>query len=166
MTQAALRIATQEIVVEDVFPHAPESIWRSLTTRELIGRWLMMKPTGFEPSKGVRFTFQTTRAGMWDGVIHCEVLEVTRHKNLVYAWRGGHESNAQEYGSLLDTIVSWTLIKVDDGTRLRLVHSGFVTPRNDPAFWNMSNGWKKTFGRIRATSAEQRETTDTAETPK
>ena len=30
----------QEIVVEEVFPHAPETIWKTLTTGELIGRWL------------------------------------------------------------------------------------------------------------------------------
>jgi uncharacterized protein YndB with AHSA1/START domain len=166
MTQAAMKTATQDIVVEDVFPHAPETIWKTLTTGELIGRWLMINPTGFEPVKGVRFTFQTTRAVVWDGVIRCEVLEVTRNKSLAYSWQGGHESNAREYGSLLDTIVTWTLVKVDGGTRLRLVHSGFVAPGNDPAFWNMSNGWKKVVGRISAISGEQRETTDIEETRK
>jgi uncharacterized protein YndB with AHSA1/START domain len=165
MNQAAMKTATQDIVVDEVFPHAPETIWKTLTTGELIGRWLM-KPTGFEPVKGVRFTFQTTPAGTWDGVIHCEVLEVTRNKSLAYSWQGGHESNAQEYGSLLDTIVTWTLVKVDGGTRLRLVHSGFVTPRNDPAFWNMSNGWKKVVGRISAISGEQPEATDIEEMQK
>jgi uncharacterized protein YndB with AHSA1/START domain len=155
MTQAAMKTATQKIVVEDVLPHAPETIWKTLTTGELIGRWLLMKPNGFEAVKGGRFTFQTTRAVMWDGVIHCEVLEATRNKSLAYSWQGGHESNAHEYGSLLDTIVSWTLVKVGGGTRLRLAHSGFVTPQNDPAFWNMGNGWKKAVGRISEISGEQ-----------
>jgi uncharacterized protein YndB with AHSA1/START domain len=164
MTQAVLKIATQDIVVEEVFPHAPETIWKTLTTGELIGRWLMMKPTGFEPSKGARFTFQTTPAGGWDGVIHCEVLEVTRNERLSYSWQGGHESNGQQYGSLLDTIVVWTLAKVDGGTRLRLVHSGFVTPKNDSAFRNMSQGWKKVVGRIDSISGEQPETTGLVET--
>ena len=27
--------------------------------------------------------------------------------------------------------------------RLRLVHAGFVLPRNETAYTNMSNGWKK-----------------------
>jgi uncharacterized protein YndB with AHSA1/START domain len=39
MTQAAMKTATQDIVVEDVFPHAPETVWKTLTTGELIGRW-------------------------------------------------------------------------------------------------------------------------------
>jgi uncharacterized protein YndB with AHSA1/START domain len=153
MTEAATKFATQDIVVEEVLPHVPETIWKTLTTGELIGRWLM-KATGFEPVKGARFTLQTTPAGAWDGVIHCEVLEVTRNERLSYSWRGGHEGNVH-YGSRLDTIVTWTLARVDGGTRLRLVHSGFVAPTNDTAFKNMSEGWKKVVGNIGALSGEQ-----------
>jgi uncharacterized protein YndB with AHSA1/START domain len=153
MTVAATKLDTQDIVVEEVFPHAPETIWNTLTTGELIGRWLM-KPAGFEPVKGARFTFQTTPAGAWDGVIHCEVLDVTRNECLSYSWQAGHDGNAQ-YGSRLDTIVTLTLTRVDGGTRLRLVHSGFATPKNDAAFKNMSEGWKKVVGRIGAISGER-----------
>ena len=153
MTQAAMKTATQDIVVEEVFPHVPETIWKTLKTGELIGRWLM-EPTGFAPVKGTRFTFQTTPAGAWDGVIHCEVLDVSRNERLSFSWQGGDETNAQ-YGSRLDTIVTLTLTKVDRGTRLRLVHSGFVTPTNDSAFKTMSEGWKKVVGRIGAMSGER-----------
>jgi uncharacterized protein YndB with AHSA1/START domain len=141
MNDTASNTGTQEIVVDEFFPHAPETIWKLLTTGELIGRWLMA-PTGFEPVKGKRFTFQTTSAGAWDGVIHCQVLEATPNERLAYAWKGGHEENVG-YGSPLDTVVTWTLSRVEGGTRLRLVHSGFVTPRNDSAFKTMSSGWKK-----------------------
>ena len=141
MNDADLKAATQQIVVDEIFPHAPEAIWRTLTTGELIGRWLMA-PTGFEAVRGTRFTFQTKPAGAWDGVIHCEVLEAIPNERLVYAWRGGAESNVG-YGAPLDTVVTWTLNKVDRGTRLRLVHSGFVTPKNDSAFDTMSGGWQK-----------------------
>ena len=34
---------TREIVVEAVFPHAPETIWKTLTTGDLIGRWSNIK---------------------------------------------------------------------------------------------------------------------------
>ncbi|HEY6300470.1 MAG TPA: hypothetical protein VIW95_12600 [Candidatus Binatus sp.] len=36
MTEAAMKFNTQDIVVEEVFPHAPEAIWKALTTGELI----------------------------------------------------------------------------------------------------------------------------------
>jgi len=155
MNEAALKSDTQDIVVEEVLPHAPEVIWKTLTTGELIGRWLMMKPTGFESAKGARFTFQTTSAGVWDGVIHCEVLDVARNERLSYSWQGGHDGNNGHYGSRLDTIVTWTLARVDGGTRLCLVHSGFVLPKNGTAFRNMSDGWKKVVRNVDTIAAEQ-----------
>jgi len=153
MTETAMKFNTQDIVVEEVFPHAPEAIWKTLTTGELIGRWLM-PTTGFEAVKGKRFTFQTTPAGAWDGIIQCQVLEVTPNERLVYTWKSGHEGNVG-YGATLDTVVTWTLSKVANGTCLRLVHSGFVLPKNDTAFKNMSEGWEKVVGRIGAISGEK-----------
>src|SRR5436305_15141439 len=108
-----------------------------------------MAPTGFAPMAGNRFTFQTTPAGAWDGTIQCEVLEVVPNERLVYAWKGGHEGNVG-YGSRLDTVVTWTLSKVENGTRLRLVHSGFVLPVNEVAFKGMGDGWKKVVPNIGA----------------
>jgi uncharacterized protein YndB with AHSA1/START domain len=154
MNDAASKPDTQDIVVDEVFPHAPETIWRTLTTGELVGRWLLMTPTGFEPVEGKRFTFQTTPAGAWDGLIHCQVLEVMANERLAFAWKGGHESNLG-YGSRLDTVVTFTLSRVENGTRLRLVHSGFVLPKNDTAFKNMSEGWKKVVRNLDTVAAEQ-----------
>ncbi|WP_158816988.1 SRPBCC domain-containing protein [Methylocapsa sp. S129] len=153
MNDAALKSDTQDIVVDEIFPHAPETIWKTLTSGELIARWLMA-PTGFEPVEGRRFTFQTTPAGEWDGIIHCQVLEAAPNERLVYAWKGGHEANAG-YGSRLDTVVTWTLSRVANGTRLRLVHSGFVLPNNETAFKKMGEGWKKVVPSIGAIAAEQ-----------
>ena len=147
MNLAALKSDTQDIVVEANLPHAPEAIWRALTTGELIGRWLQMKPTGFEAVKGKHFTYQTTAAGAWDGVIHCQVLEVIPNERLSYAWKGGHEANVG-YGSPLDTVVTWTLSRAKGGTRLRIVHSGFITPKNDAAFKTMSGGWTKVIQKL------------------
>jgi uncharacterized protein YndB with AHSA1/START domain len=153
MNDAALKCDTQDIVVDEIRPQAPETIWKALTTGDLIGRWLMA-PTGFAPVEGTRFTYQTKPGGAWDGVIHCEVLEVVPNQRFAYAWKGGHDSNVG-YGSRLDTVVTWTLGRVDGGTRLRLVHSGFVMPRNDAAFSNMSEGWKKVVPRIGVIAGEQ-----------
>lgn len=152
MNDAALTIDTQQIVIDEVFPHAPETIWKTLTTGDLIGRWLMA-PTGFEPVVGKRFTFQTTPGGAWDGVIHCQVLEVVAHERLAYAWKGGNEANVG-YGAPLDTVVTWTLTRTAGGTRLRLVHAGFVTPKNDSAFKTMSAGWAKVVKNVGTIAGE------------
>jgi uncharacterized protein YndB with AHSA1/START domain len=59
------------------------------------------------------------------------------------------------YGSRLDTIVTWSLSRTETGTRVRLVHSGFVTPKNDTAYKNMSEGWTKVMQRLDACAAEE-----------
>lgn len=153
MTDTDIKPDTQKIVVDGIFPHAPETIWKALTTGELIGRWLMT-PQGFEPVKGKRFTYQTTPAGAWDGVIHCQVLEAIPNERLVYTWKGGHEGNVG-YGAPLDTVVTLSLSKDKDGTRLRVVHSGFVLPKNDTAFTKMGEGWKKCVSTIGQVAGEQ-----------
>jgi uncharacterized protein YndB with AHSA1/START domain len=154
MSDAAIMADSQEIVVDEVFPHTLDVMWKTLTTPARMGRWLHMEPTGFKPTVGTRFTYQTTPAGEWDGVIHCQVLEAVTNERLVYSWRGGHEQNVG-YGSRLDTVVTFVLSAVDNGTRFRLVHSGFVLPKNETAFKNMSHGWAKVVESIDAIAAEQ-----------
>ncbi len=67
-------------------------------------------------------------------------------------------SNADGYGSKLETVVTFTLARTDTGTRLRLVHSGFVLPKNDTAYRNMGEGWKKVIERLDAVVAEEAST--------
>ena len=136
----------QQIDFEDIFPHAPETLWKALTSAALMARWLM-PPKDFEPVEGKRFTFQTTPAGAWDGTIQCEVLEVVPNERLAFSWRSGDEAN-EGYGSRLDTVVTFTLTKVEGGTRLHLVHAGFVPAKNDTAFGNLGDGWRGCFGRL------------------
>ena len=153
MSAAELKSETQDIVLDEVFPHAAATVWKALTSAQLIGRWLM-QPTGIEAVEGTAFTFQTTPGGSWDGVIHCRVLEVVPNQRLVYAWKGGDARNTG-YGAPLDTIVTWSLTPVEAGTRIRLVHAGFVMPRNESAYTIMSGGWKKVLGQLNDISGEK-----------
>ncbi len=151
MSDTAMR-TTRDIVVEQVFPHAPAKVWQALTEAGAMSRWLM-QAEGFEAVVGKRFTFKTTPAGQWDGTIECEVLEVVPGERFVYAWRGGHESNVG-YGSRLDTRVTFTLRAQGSGTLLRVVHSGFEMPRNETAYQNMSGGWSKVLERLSQAAGE------------
>ena len=150
----AVKPDAQAIVLEEIFPHTPDVLWKALTNGDLIARWLMA-PRGFAPVVGSRFTFQTTPAGAWDGTIHCEVLEVVPNERLSYAWKGGHEDN-EGYGSKLETVVTFALGRTDTGTRLSLIHSGFLLPKNDTAYRNMSDGWVKVLQRLDAISGEDK----------
>ena len=154
MNVAALKPDSQAIIVDEILPHAPETVWKTLTNAELMARWLHMTPAGFAPVKGTRFTYQTTPAGAWDGTIQCEVLEVIAEQRLSYAWRSGDDSNSG-YGSRLDTVVTFTLSKAENGTRLRMVHSGFMLPKNETAFSSMNGGWRKVVPAIGVIAGEQ-----------
>ena len=76
-------------------------------------------------------------------------LKVVPNRRFAYAWKGGNEANVG-YGSRLETVVTWTLSKVENGTRVHLVHSGFVLRDNDTAFKSMGEGWKKVVRNIGA----------------
>ncbi|WP_375313876.1 SRPBCC domain-containing protein [Bradyrhizobium sp. A5] len=154
MSASELKAETRDIVIDEVFPHPPETIWKALTSAQLIARWLM-PPTGFEAVEGNIFTYQTTPGGNWDGVIHCRVLEVVPNRRLVYAWKGGDARNTG-YGAPLDTVVTWSLTQVEAGTRIRLVHAGFVLPRNESAYTGMSGGWKKVVRQLDEISSEEK----------
>jgi uncharacterized protein YndB with AHSA1/START domain len=140
----------QDISLETVLPHAPEVVWKALTAAELIDRWLM--PNDFVAELGKKFTFTTKPRGDWDGIVHCEVLEIVENRRLVYSWKGGLA--ADDAFASLDTVVTWTLLPVDAGTRLSMIHAGFELPRNKSAYDAMSPGWGQVLERLERTVAE------------
>lgn len=95
-----------------------------------------------KPVVGHRFNFRTKPSGDWDGVVDCEVLEVEVGRRLAYSWKGGSDRNVGP-GSVLDSVVTWTLSPTDAGTHVRMVHSGFRSPEADKAYNAMSHGWQR-----------------------
>jgi uncharacterized protein YndB with AHSA1/START domain len=108
----------------------------------------------FVPRLGARFTFQAKPMGDWDGIVHCEVTAF-EPRRLVYSWRGGSAPNSG-YGSVLDSIVEWTLTPEAGGTRVRMQHSGFG-PQNASAYDAMSQGWPRVIERLEQVSASSAE---------
>lgn len=151
MTELAEKPQTRAIVIEDVLPHAPETIWRVLTEPELLARWLMKNT--FAPKLAHRFTFQARPMGDWNGIVHCEVLEIDPPRRLVYSWVGGSDTNKVD-GTLLDSVLSIDLTPVAGGTRLKLVHDGFRSPQNDAGYDAMNQGWGGIIKRIEAIARE------------
>lgn len=115
------------------FPQPPEIVWEYLTQPELLALWLM--PNDISPVLGHKFQFRTKpmpRFG-FDGIVHCEILEVQPCKKLSYSWKGG----------MLDTIVEWTLTPAANGTTLLLEHKGFKGFKNLLPYFVMNGGWAK-----------------------
>lgn len=150
---ADVKPETRDIVIDEVLPHPPAVIWKTLTTPELMARWIM-PADGFEAVAGKAFTFTTKPGGAWDGIIHCTVLAVEPNRCLSYSWKGGHPDNIAGYGAPLDSVVTWTLSAVEAGTRVHMVHSGFVMPRNEGAHRNMGEGWAKIVKQIGSIAGE------------
>ncbi|MEV4656382.1 SRPBCC domain-containing protein [Micromonospora sp. NPDC049301] len=120
------------IRVDQFLPHPPAKVWRVLTDPDLIARWLMQ--TDFVPVVGHRFTFRTDPRPGFDGIVHCEVLDLDPQRLLRWSWRGGS----------LDTVVTWTLAAEGRGTRLFLEHSGFDPddPLQQRTYALLDGGWR------------------------
>lgn len=127
--------STKTLVIEREMPYPPEKIWRALTEGQLIEEWLMKND--FKPVVGHRFTFRATPVPNWNGVIDCEVLEVVPNARLSYGW-----------GALgLESVVAWTLTPTENGTHLRMEHSGF--PSEEGANYKGAKyGWQKFIGNM------------------
>jgi uncharacterized protein YndB with AHSA1/START domain len=125
--------STRSVVMEKVFPHAPEKVWRALTEKSLVAQWLMK--TDFEPVVGQKFQFRADPVPNWNGVIDCEVLVLDPLKTLSYSWGTlGHGS-----------VVLWTLTPAEGGTHVRMEHSGF-RPDQQANYQGAKYGWQKFFG--------------------
>lgn len=125
--------STRSVLIERVFPHAPEKLWRALTENALVAQWLMKND--FEPVVGRKFQFRSEPMPHWDGVIDAEVLIVEPLKQLSYTW-----------SSLgLDSVVRWTLTPAEGGTHVRMEQSGF-RPDQQGAYKGATYGWQHFFG--------------------
>ena len=122
----------RSLVVERVFPHPPEKLWRALTESPLMAQWLLKND--FEPVVGRKFQFRQPPVPNWDGAIDCEVLVVEPIKRLSYSW------NALGVA----TVVLFTLSPTEGGTHVRMEHSGF-RPDQPAAYGGAKYGWKKFF---------------------
>jgi uncharacterized protein YndB with AHSA1/START domain len=120
-------LESRTVVVEREVPFPPEKIWRALTQPHLIEEWLMKND--FMPVVDLRFTLR----GDW-GSVDCQVLAVEPNKTLSYSW------GAMGLGS----VVTWTLIPTNSGTRLRMEQCGF-RPDQEQAYQGAKYGWKKFF---------------------
>ncbi|HVE53131.1 MAG TPA: SRPBCC domain-containing protein [Ramlibacter sp.] len=153
MNTLSLSPNARVIEAASAIPCPPRAVWKTLTTPELIGQWISMPLAGFEPARGKRFTFQTTPAGAWDGLIRCQIVDLREGERLSYTWESGDEANVG-YGSRLDTLVSWDLRRTPQGTQLGLTHSGFVMPKNESSYAALGGGWKKVIERIGEVAAK------------
>jgi uncharacterized protein YndB with AHSA1/START domain len=122
------------IEVDQFLARPPGRVWAALTDPVLLARWLM--PNDFKPVVGHVFTFRTEAVPQqgFDGIVHCEVLDLEPPRLMRFSWRGGG----------LDTVVSWSLVPEGAGTRLLIRHDGFddADPGQRTVMGILGGGWR------------------------
>jgi len=127
----------RSLVIERIFPHAQEKLWRALTESTLLTQWMMSND--FEPAVGKKFQFRAEPQPNWNGVVDCEVVLVDPIERLSYIWgTGGAESGLQ-------LVVAFTLTPTMGGTHVRMEQSGFG-PDQIAAYNGANYGWNKMLG--------------------
>lgn len=130
---------TKSLVLERDMPHAPDKVWRALTSGPLIEDWLMAND--FEPTVGHRFTLRTSPVGGWNGVIDCQVLAVEPPERLSYTWASMG----------VETVVTFTLTPTPTGARLRMEQSGFAADQ-EQNLRGARYGWTNFLERLETTA--------------
>lgn len=133
------------LVLERVFAHPPEKLWRALTETQLLAQWMMRND--FELVVGRKFQFRAEPKPNWNGVVDCKVLIVEPLRRLSYSWGVGNE------GDGLQWVVLLTLTPADGGTHLRMEQSGF-TPDQKAAYHGANYGWQKMLGALEGVLGE------------
>lgn len=117
--------------------HAPEKVWRALTTPHLLADWLLPVLDDLTLSPGADFTFKAQPQPGWDGLVKGRFLEIEPQRKLSYSWVVGD----------LNTVVTFTLTPTSTGTLLGLVQSGFSSDQKRN-FGGARYGWNLMGGKL------------------
>ena len=147
---------TETLRFELALAHAPQTVWRALSTPELLSQWLL-PTTDLTLAPGAPFTLQAPPQPGWNGRVLCRVLEVEELRRLRIRWVVGE----------LDTIVTMTLEADGVGSRLHIEHTGFASTQK-ANFGGARYGWRQFTGRLTALFDDtvlHRNSSQTANTP-
>jgi uncharacterized protein YndB with AHSA1/START domain len=126
------RTLTKELFIRAT----PERVWRALTEKAELEQWFLTEAlVDVRPGGALRFAWQQ------DAVVG-RFSEIDPPRRLVYSWDEQHDLGA--------TSVTIDLIPEEDGTVLRLVHSGFGSgPSWDATFTGTDTGWSQELENLR-----------------
>jgi uncharacterized protein YndB with AHSA1/START domain len=130
-----------ERVVE--YAHPVAKVWRALTEPDQMGLWIMNfsnekdeMTTDFRPVVGASYRMDARSGRGWRGYVVGKVLEVVPKQRLVYTW--AHSA----YQDAHPARVEFTLEPTANGTRLRMVQTGFKGLRGWFVRKGAQMGWK------------------------
>lgn len=136
-------------IEREIFIEAPVSkVWSVLTEGEHVGQWFGQgKPAPIDLRPGGIMHLDHGEHGQFP----TKIVKVDEPRYLSYLWAGAYPGvEATEDNS---TLVEFTLDAEGEGTRLRLVESGFATltipPGSDFSLGQNSEGWTAMVANLR-----------------
>lgn len=127
---------TEPVVAKQTYQGVSlEAVWRAITEVNQMTKWFFEPIEEFKAEVGFETQFNIHHEGT-DYLHLWKILEVVPQSRIVYDWR--YEGLPGE------TTVTWELSEAEEGTTLKLTHSGLDSfPDDDRAFTRESTqaGW-------------------------
>ncbi len=118
-------------------------VWRAIANAEEFGKWFRVRLAGtFEP--GARLRGQVTYPGYEHVTFEISVERMEPESLLSWRWHPAAVEAGVDYSGEPTTLVVFELEEVPEGTRLRVVESGFdriPVARRTQAFRMNDEGW-------------------------
>ena len=143
---------TTDRIEKSIVLRAPRSrVWRALTNAEEFGAWFGAKLEGQAFTPGARVQGRITVPGYEHVALEMTIERVDPERLLSYRWHPHAVEPGVDYTSEPTTLVEFHLDEVAEGTRLRVVESGFdaLPPgRRAEAFRMNEDGWAQELTHI------------------
>jgi uncharacterized protein YndB with AHSA1/START domain len=136
---------------ETVIDAPVERVWELITQAEHLGRWFGDAGAEIDLRPGGAMALRWSEHGTTRG----RVVAVEPHTRFSYRWAPFTDPSADEPGAGNSTLVEFTLQPEGDGTRLRVVESGFASLATSDAqrqqnLKGNTEGWRFETGELRA----------------
>jgi uncharacterized protein YndB with AHSA1/START domain len=122
------------VIIEKVYAAPISQVWKALTDKDEMKKWYFDVPA-FKPEPGCEFEFTAGETPEKQFRHLCRVTEVIPERKIAYTWRYDGVDG--------ESLVSFALEPLKEGTRLTLIHEGLHTFPQSADFKkeNFIKGW-------------------------
>ncbi|HMM04810.1 MULTISPECIES: SRPBCC family protein [unclassified Dysgonomonas] len=128
------------IIIEEIYPEPLSKVWKAITDKNQMKEWYFTIED-FELREGAEFNFTVS---FEDVIYHhrCVIKEIVPQKRFSHTWTHPSQSKGE-------SVVTWDLQPVDNGTKVVLTHEGVENFADAGAGFSRENyvaGWEEISG--------------------